>query len=623
MKYSTLYIFFVSICILLSLNIQAGTVLESDWKYVVSGSCSDQTVGWWSSSEAIRIAENVLLYQRDIGGWPKDTKMQLVLTQAQKDALIAAKPSKAGGYCTIDNGAVLYELTYLSKVYAAISDVAFKAEIKTGFLKGIQYLLDAQYDNGGWPQFYPLRNGYWDHITYNDNAMVHVMNILRHVYQKDSEYSIIAADSTVADANAAFNKGVECMLNTQYYQQGLLTSWCAQHDEVTLAPVLARSYELPSLSGAEAGDLLIFLMTLDNPSYQLRRAIYYGVNWFDDVRIVGYKVEGFVNTDGLNDRRVVADVNAPDMWARFYTLEDNTPFFCDRDGIKKYSLAEIGYERRNGYSWYGNKGFAVFSAYNTWYSNWGSNTEQETIITSPVSEAIHLTIDTIPVKANANEYAFGCIKKFELYIDDIYIRDYASAKIDTLVANLAVGPHSISVKSTDDKGYITGDTSMFSVVTGYSLTINSGSGNGYYAEGAEVNIKAGTPPDGKEFEKWTGDTIFVTDVNNASTTVTMPASDLSLTAVYKDKISGILDNIAKGKELRCYPNPVNSSFSIDLSSIGNSTIEIYNFEGQIVYQTKVNRGIHNLNDHGLTTGIYLVKVTDEKNIIYTQKIIIK
>ena len=43
--------------------------------------------------------------------------------------------------------------------------------------------------------------------------MKHVMDILRHIYQKDSEYSIVAADSTVADAKAAFDKGVECILN--------------------------------------------------------------------------------------------------------------------------------------------------------------------------------------------------------------------------------------------------------------------------------------------------------------------------------------------------------------------------------------------------------------------------
>ena len=49
------------------------------------------------------------------------------------------------------------------------------------FRRGLDYLLKAQYPNGGWPQFYPLRNGYWSHITYNDDAMAGVLELLRDV----------------------------------------------------------------------------------------------------------------------------------------------------------------------------------------------------------------------------------------------------------------------------------------------------------------------------------------------------------------------------------------------------------------------------------------------------------
>ncbi|MCB0651426.1 MAG: hypothetical protein KDC85_09150 [Saprospiraceae bacterium] len=40
----------------------------------------------------------------------------------------------------------------------------------------------------------------------------------------------------------------------------------------------------------------------------------------------------------------------PGLWGRFMDLEDNTPFFFDRNNIKKSSYSEIGYERRNGYA---------------------------------------------------------------------------------------------------------------------------------------------------------------------------------------------------------------------------------------------------------------------------------
>ena len=41
------------------------------------------------------------------------------------------------------------------------------------------------------------------------------------------------------------------------------------------------------------------------------------------------------------------------MWARFSEIGTNRPIFSDRDGVAKHDLAEIGYERRNGYSWLG------------------------------------------------------------------------------------------------------------------------------------------------------------------------------------------------------------------------------------------------------------------------------
>lgn len=46
---------------------------------------------------------------------------------------------------------------------------------------GLDYLLAAQYPNGGWPQFYPLRSDYSRHITFNDDAMTDVLALLEDV----------------------------------------------------------------------------------------------------------------------------------------------------------------------------------------------------------------------------------------------------------------------------------------------------------------------------------------------------------------------------------------------------------------------------------------------------------
>ncbi len=66
------------------------------------------------------------------------------------------------------------------------------------------------------------------------------------------------------------------------------------------------------------------------------------------------------------DKKIVPDRGAPPLWARFYEISTNRPFFCGRDGVKKDSLAAIEAERRNGYAWYGEWGRRVLERYARW-----------------------------------------------------------------------------------------------------------------------------------------------------------------------------------------------------------------------------------------------------------------
>lgn len=260
-------------------------------------------------------AEQYLLTQLPTGAWAKEA---------------------APGLSTIDNGATYTQLEALAKAHLATGDARYAAAFRRGF----EYLLKAQYPNGGWPQFYPLRNGYWDHITYNDDAMIGVMKLL------SAEYTFLTADER-ARASRAVAKGIDVILKTQIVQNGKLTAWCAQHDERTLAPAKARSYELVSLSGSESVGIVEFLMGIEKPSPEVVSAVKAAVAWFESVKINGIRI---VRRDG--DRVVVDDPDAPPLWARFYELDTNRPFFCGRDGVVKYKLSEIESERRNGYSWY-------------------------------------------------------------------------------------------------------------------------------------------------------------------------------------------------------------------------------------------------------------------------------
>jgi len=69
--------------------------------------------------------------------------------------------------------------------------------------------------------------------------------------------------------------------------------------------------------------------------------------------------------------------------------------------------------------------------------------------------------------------------------------------------------------------------------TAYTLTVNSGSGDGSYAASTIVNISADSPPSGQQFDEWTGDTSNIADVNDSDTTITMPSGNAEITATYE------------------------------------------------------------------------------------------
>jgi PelA/Pel-15E family pectate lyase len=305
-----------------------------------------QPAAWYGSAEAIRIADNLLLYQHEVGGWDKNIDMALPLGSKDRAEVEGQKRS---GHTTIDNNATYTQMRYLARVYTATRQERFASAVR----RGLTYLLAAQYPNGGWPQFYPLREGYWSHITYNDDAMGGVLETLRAIETGKSEYAFLA-ESDRARARQAIGKGVECILKTQVVLNGKPTAWCAQHDEHTLAPAKARKYELPSLSGSESVGIVRFLMGIDHPSPEIIRAVEGAIAWFSAVKITGIRLDRKPAPDTPKgfDLVVVPDTGAPPLWARFYEIGTNRPMFSGRDGIVKYQMSEIEYERRNGYRWY-------------------------------------------------------------------------------------------------------------------------------------------------------------------------------------------------------------------------------------------------------------------------------
>ncbi len=139
--------------------------------------------------------------------------MAAMLTEAEKEKLAKEKSDRTE--TTIDNGATRTQLNYLAKVITAslakpTPPNNFEKH-KVAFFKGLDYLFAAQYANGGYPQYFPLKKGYYTHITYNDDAMIGVLELMRDIAEKKSGFAFVDEERR-AKAEKAVQKGIEAIL---------------------------------------------------------------------------------------------------------------------------------------------------------------------------------------------------------------------------------------------------------------------------------------------------------------------------------------------------------------------------------------------------------------------------
>ncbi len=63
---------------------------------------------------------------------------------------------------------------------------------------------------------------------------------------------------------------------------------------------------------------------------------------------------------------------------------------------------------------------------------------------------------------------------------------------------------------------------------------------------------------------------------------------------------------------KIYPNPAKSTITIDLLSIDNSNIEVFDINGRKVLSQKLNANSNNINIDNLSSGVYLFKVNSDQ-----------
>lgn len=300
-------------------------------------------------------AYNMTTWQISNGGFYK------AMADKYKSAYSGGQKSEwrakdGGDLATIDNNATIQEMRLLAIRYKETTNSNYKAAFKTSFNKAVNFLLTMQRSKGGLPQVWPKRGNYSDQITLNDNAMIRAMVTMMDIANKTSPFdSDIIDDATRSKMQGAMDKAIDYLLKAQIVNNGNLTVWCAQHDTNSLAPVGARAYELPSKSGNESMGVVWFLMNWPEQTEAIQKAVKGAIAWYKKNKL---KDKAFSKTAGVVDKA------GSSLWFRFYEVNSDDYFFCDRDGAstKTQDFMKISEERRTGYQWAGDYGSAILSA---------------------------------------------------------------------------------------------------------------------------------------------------------------------------------------------------------------------------------------------------------------------
>ena len=140
-------------------------------------------------------AANALIWgQHPLGGWHYLIDFDMSgLEQWYRDVFSKCKWGTQEYYhyygnCTFDNDATAGPTRFLLALYMTPLDPAYREPL----LKALDFILMAQYPDGGWPQRYPLRYefvheglpDYTSNYTYNDGVIINNINLLFRAYEQ-------------------------------------------------------------------------------------------------------------------------------------------------------------------------------------------------------------------------------------------------------------------------------------------------------------------------------------------------------------------------------------------------------------------------------------------------------
>lgn len=182
------------------------------------------------------------------------------------------------GNATFDDGGTAEAAEFLLRLYLEKRDKRYKAALE----KAIDFVLSAQYPNGGWPQRYPAAGEFPLHgnpdytlfITFNDDVAAKNIDFLMLCYQSLNEKRLLTP----------IIRAMNSFILTQMPQPQ--PGWALQYS-VDLKPAAARSYEPAALSPSSSADNILKLLEFYRFTGDRKfiRRIPEALAWLEDVKL--------------------------------------------------------------------------------------------------------------------------------------------------------------------------------------------------------------------------------------------------------------------------------------------------------------------------------------------------
>lgn len=271
------------------------------------------------------VADLIVALQNEDGGFqvlPDNYEM------SQKETGLGSMKDVSSVY----NGATTAELKYLAKYITA--NKPEDSKYQDAFVKGIKYLLTTQRDNGGWSMNPGSESGFNANIEVGNKAMTEVLTLLSDIAILNNQDYVFARKAVnVDEIKSAVEKGNDFIVKSQISNNNKKSGWATQYDKSGNV-TMGHTYERESVSSYTTKDVIDYLMTIHNPSQDIKDAVESAYSWLKDVKIAD-KEQKVVKDTSMNNGFDVYLVDGSGTWASNYVYDKATdsyrPLYSDVD----------------------------------------------------------------------------------------------------------------------------------------------------------------------------------------------------------------------------------------------------------------------------------------------------